>query len=283
MRARFAGFARLVVALVAAVVPLAACGSSVRTTVPSGGDSSVPENYPVNILDSKERREAAVAAWQQLFKDYGVPAGGQRVPELYPFTYTPQSTLGTGPIRLVPAAGEPLDEERTRLLLRQFITERADLLGVKPENLSLDGVMNAGQNARKYVFLQAGYPHPIASPWGRLEIIVTNGGEIIQLMDTAVPVVELPVEPRIAREEAQRRVVGTTFTYGDIAGRPQTLTISDPAQVRVEQLVVYPEMTEAALRMRLVWRVMAGEGLSWTVYVDAVTGETIATVQNFQT
>ena len=135
MRARFAGLARLVVALVAAALPLAACGSSVRTTVPTGGGSAVPENYPVNILDSKERRDAVVAAWQQLFKDYGVPAGGQRVPDLYPFTFTPQSTLGTGPIRLGGTTGGPLDEEQTRLLLRQFITERADLLGVRPENL----------------------------------------------------------------------------------------------------------------------------------------------------
>lgn len=282
MRALFAGYTRAWIAVLATMLPLAACGSSVQTTVPSG-DSGVPADYPVSILESPERREAARAGWERLFDDYGVPSERRRIPDLNPFIYTPQSFLGSGPIPLATASAEQVDEERIRLLLREFIVKRAELLGVTPDQLSLVEVIPAATGTKRFSYTQAGYPHPIAPPSGRLEFIVTDAGQIIQIVDTAIPVVRVPTDPRISREAAQQRVVGTTFTYGDIAGRPQQVTITDVQQVRVERLVIYPEQTEAALRIRLVWEITAGEGLTWTVFLDAITGETVGTRQNFQT
>jgi hypothetical protein len=284
MLEHFAGPSRVAVALavLVATAPFAACGSSVSTKVTPTGGNTVPENYPVNIVESPERRQAVVAGWERLLADYGVAAERRRVPDLNPFVYTPHSFLGSGPIRLGGGTDAPTDE-RIRLLLRDFISKNADLLGVTTDRISLDQVTPAATGTKRYSFVQTGYAYPIAPPAGRLEMIVSDAGDIIQISDTAIPAVALPAEPRITREEAERRVVGTTFTYGDIAGRPQQVRVTDPAHVHAERLVVYPEETEAAMRIRLVWEVTAGEGLTWTVFVDAITGETVATRQNFQT
>jgi hypothetical protein len=103
------------------------------------------------------------------------------------------------------------------------------------------------------------------------------------LDDRFVPVVELPQKPAIAREEAARRVVGRTFTYSDIAGRPQQVRIDNPAEIKVRRVVVAPVEKPDRIEVRLAWEVVAGTSLSWNVYIDAMTGEEITVVQNFQT
>ena len=65
--------------------------------------------------------------------------------------------------------------------------------------------------------------------------------------------------------------------------RVLTVTVTDPAAVQATGLVVYAVETEAALTVRLAWQVEAGAGQTWTVFVDAVTGQLVGTRQNFQT
>jgi len=271
--------------LLTAATVLAACSSSVRVPGPTGGASDVPPNYPTTVVESAAHRDAARAQWTQLFESYGVPPERRKPPELAPFTHTPTSILGGGPIPLVAAAGAAVEnEEGTRLLVREFIAKHADLLGVAAGSLSLENVANAGQLGTRYTFVQAGAPFPIAAPAGRIDFVVSPKAEIIQINDTAIPVGELPATPRIAREAAEKLVLGKTFTYGDIAGRERSVTISDAAGVKASRLVVYARETEAALTIHLAWEVEAGSGgMTWTVYVDAVTGEVVGTRQNFQT
>lgn len=280
-----AGLPLILVLIAVAVVAFTACGSSVRVPGPSGqGADGLPADYPVTILESTEHRNAMAAAWARFFDTYGVPPDRRRAPDLAPVTHTPMSFLGIGPVRLATTApGATVDEEQVRLLLREFIARNGELLGVSANSLSLEGVAGAGPGAKRYEFVQAAYPFPIASPYGRLSIIVTDAGEIVQIDDTAIPVGPLPREPRVSREAAQQRVVGMTFTYGDKSGSEQQTTVDDPAQVVARRLVVYPELTEAAMRVRLVWEVEAGSGMMWTVYVDAIDGSVVGTRQNFQT
>ena len=212
-----------------------------------------------------------------------MPADRRKIPDLQPFTHTPQSILGTGPINLAGAGGAVLDDERIRLLARDFITKNAQLLGVIASDLSLENVMDSGKLGKRYTFVQTSFAYPIVPPFGRIELMIAPNGDLFQLTDTAIPVADLPAQPGISAAAAASRVVGTTFTYGDIAGRPQSVTISDPAAVSAKRVVVYADEGEAALRIRLVWEVEAGTSLTWTVFVDAVTGQIVATRQNFQT
>lgn len=264
----------------ASIVSLTACGSSIQATVPSGTD--VPANYPLTLVESPEHRDAMRAEWTRLFNTYGVPADRQKVPDLTPVLHTPHSILGIGPIRLGTSATGALDDAEIRMLLRKFITDYSQLLGVVPSTLSLEGVTLVGGIGNRYTFTQNGFGHPIAPPAGRLEFMVSPSGELIQMSVTSIPQAELP-EPRLSRAAAAERVVGKTFTYGDIAGRPQTVVISDPKHVVVKGLVVYPQSTESTVAIRLCWEVEAGDGMTWTVFVDAITGETVGTNQNFQT
>lgn len=243
----------------------------------------MPVGYPPSRAENPEHATSQAAEWNHLFEEYAIPAERRKTPELEPVTHTPRSILGIGPIRLGKGATAAIDEDLLRRLLREFISAHAQLLGVSAAKLSLDEVSDAGSFGKRYAFVQTDYPHPIVSPSGRLEFVVSKTGDIIQISDTAIPAVELPTTPRIGREDAVKRVLGTTFTYGDIAGRPQTVKVTDPATVVARRLVVYPETTDGALFIHLAWEVVAGSGLSWTVYVDAIKGDTIATKQNFQT
>jgi hypothetical protein len=272
-------------AALAITLSLAACASGVRTPGDAGqGGSPIPANYPPTIVESADHLETMRAEWQRVLEAHGVPADRRKSPDLAPVTHVPESTLNVGAIPLGQAATQtPLDEERIRLLLRDFIADRAQLLGVSANTLSLESATEAGSSAKRYTYVQGDYRYPILPPDGRLIVVVNTAAEIIQLSDTAIPYAELPAEPRITREGAAKGVLGTTFTYGDIAGRPQKVTVSDPAAVTVQRLVVYPERSDQAIRIRLAWEVEAGSGMAWTVFVDAITGETIATRQNFQT
>jgi hypothetical protein len=269
-------------ALIAAL-PFAACGRSVNTSVSSPGSGPVPPDYPPTIVESTEHRDAMKAEWLRLLESYGVPAERRKAPDLQPVTHTPHSILGIGPIRIGTAGAAQLDEERLRLLLRDFVAKNAQVFGVNASRLSLEGVSDGGSFGKRYSFVQQDYAHPIVPPAGRLEIIASPAGDIVQITDTAIPAVQLPTTPTVTREAAGKRVLGMTFTYGDIAGRPQSVTISDPAEISVTDLMVYPEQLETALRIRLVWVVKAGTSLGWTVYVDAVTGDVVGQRQDFQT
>jgi hypothetical protein len=272
------------IALVAILlaVPLAACGRSVNTPETTTGSTAVPADYPPTIVESAEHLEQMRAAWTSFFETYGVPAERRKMPDFQAVTHTPQSILGIGPFRIAPSTTGALDEERIRIVLRDFIAKNAELLGVNASRVSLDSVSDAGSFGKRYTFVQRDYSYPIVPPSGRIEIIANQAGEIIQISDTAIPVTRLPAAV-VTRENAAKRVEGMTFTYGDIAGRPQSMTISDPSEIKVNDLVVYPEQLENAIRVRLAWEVKAGTSLGWTVFVDAITGEIAGKRQDFQT
>jgi hypothetical protein len=105
----------------------------------------------------------------------------------------------------------------------------------------------------------------------------------MQLDDRFVPTVDLPLRPSIERDAAAKRVVGRTFSYTDIAGGQQRSQIAEPSEITVKRLVTLPVEKGDVIEIRLAWEVVAGRSLSWTVYIDAVTGEEVRVIQNFQT
>lgn len=268
---------------VALLATVASCGGSpTHTSIPQTNGPG--KDYPVNILESSEHRDAVLAEWSRIYEAFGVSPEKRRPPELEPFTHTPRTLGGVGPIRLARSGtGEPLDDDRTRLLLRQFIADHEQALGITAGSISLDEVSDTGTGLRRFSFLQSALPHPIARPFGRLDVTLDANGDIVEISDTAIPSAEIPSEPTISREEAVKRLVGATLTFHDKTGATRQITLDTPDKAVARRLVIYPEATEAALRIRLVWEIEAGSDVSWVVYVDAITGETVKTQQNSET
>jgi hypothetical protein len=241
--------------------------------------NAAKQNYPGLIQDSAERRALAEREWRRMLDAYGVPP---TPPDLHPIIYTPRSLLGvTGGIKIMPARPEPGNEVNAlREAVKRFIDRWRDLIGADPAAVSL---VSAGDSPQRLVYRQMNYAYPVAGNYGELMAVISDDGSLMQLDDRFIPVVEVPARPEIAREAAAARVVGRTFTYSDISGRELKTQISNPAEVTVKRVVILPVEKGDVIEVHLAWEVVAGTSLTWTVYIDAMTGEELRVVQNFNT
>ena len=99
-----------------------------------------------------------------------------------------------------------------------------------------------------------------------------------------LPEITVPLKPKISEASARNKLNGRTFTYGDIGGRPIDYRVEQKDLSRVAHKVVFVKKSSQGLEFRLAWKISVGqEGESWTVYIDAVTGEELKVVQMFQT
>ena len=113
--------------------------------------------------------------------------------------------------------------------------------------------------------------------------VVSRDGRLLQLDSRFIPVVELPSRPSLDRDSAAKKVVGRAFTYSDIAGREQRTQMGGLDQITVKRLVVLPVEKADSTEVHLAWEIVAGKELSWTIYIDAVSGQDLRVTQNFQT
>lgn len=257
------------------VILLAGCAGSPQTP------STTQKNYPVIITDSIERRDKAEREWRRMLDAYNVQ---QTPPDLYPISYTPRALLGvTGGIKLLNAKPEPGSEAiALREAMKGFIDRWRELLGTEPSAVSLIAADNSSE-IQRLMYRQVNYAFPIAGNFGEMVAVISADGRLMQLDDRFIPVVEMPSRPQLEREAAQKRVVGRAFTYTDIAGREQQARIGGPEEVLVKRAVILPIEKSDTIEIHLAWEVVAGKSLSWTVYIDAINGEELKVVQNFQT
>ena len=246
--------------------------------IPGAGKS---ESLAV-IKDTPERRDRAEREWRQLLDTYSIP---QSPPDFYPVTYTPRSLTGTsGGIKIMPAAPEPGTESiALREAVKRFIERWRELIGADPATVSLTSATPVDGNGERLTYRQSNYPFPIVGGYGEMTAIVSGDGRLLQLDDRFLPLVEVPLRPQIEKDVAARRVVGRTYTYSDIAGREQRVEISNLDQVMVKGVVVVPIEKGDTIEVHLAWEIVAGGSLSWTVYIDATTGEELQAIQNFKT
>jgi hypothetical protein len=252
-------------------------GCAVSPQVPN----AARQNYPAVIKDSVDRRSKAEREWRRMLDAYGI---AQTPPDFYPITNTPRSLLGVaGAVQILNYKPDPGDEALAlREAVKGFMDRWRDLLGLDPATISL---VNADESSdtKRLTFRQANYVYPIGGNFGEMVIVLSKSGVLMQLDDRFVPVVDLPLKPSIERDIAGKKVAGKTFTYSDIAGREQRTQINSPGEVSVKRLVVFPIEKSDAVEVHLAWEVIAGTSLSWTVYIDAITGEELRVVQNFRT
>jgi hypothetical protein len=267
---------RLSVLMIAATL-LAACDSAPKTP-----NTTQKSNYPIIIHESADSRAKAEREWRRMLDAYSV---AQTPPDLHPVIYTPRSLLGvSGGIKLFTAPPERGSETvALREAMRRFLDRWRDLLNADPSTVSLTASNGAAESTQRLTYRQANYGFPVVGNYGEITAVISLDGRLLQLDDRFIPPTELPQRPQITREDAQKRVVGRSFTYTDIAGREQRTQITNAADVTARQLVVLPIQRGDNIEVHLAWEVVAGRGLSWTIYLDAITGDELRTVQNFQT
>lgn len=113
--------------------------------------------------------------------------------------------------------------------------------------------------------------------------VFANANGISRIDGYWFPKITAPIEPKISESSAKNKLNGRTFTYGDIAGRPVDYRVEQKDLNNVAHKVVFVKKSSQGLEFRLAWKISVGQGLSWAVYVDAITGEELKVVQMFKT
>ena len=280
--------------LLAALALCLACGAT-RPPDAAGPRPANAPAYPVLLTENAERRGAANAAWQRLTREQGVAAAP--APELQPVTAALRSIpplAGAG--LYLPKVGETggnaakgtqePGEGATTEALRRFVEANSDLIGAKPQELSLVQLVTAADNTRRAVYEQRPFLHPLAGGYGRLEIRFAPDRRILQITSTCVPNVEavqrtlVNLRPGYQPDEAAAILADSAVTYADAQGQTQSYTIAAGDPVTTRQLVIYPiargGQDSPALEFHLAWEVIAGRAPRLAVYIDAVTQEVIA-------
>lgn len=264
-----------------------ACASpgQVGVNTPGGG----LQNYPPAIEDTPQRKQAALEAWRRLLAEFQLP---DAPPDLEPVLNTPRALPPAlaGRIALRTKTG-PLGELEAKEALRRFIERAGDVvfpnlangqpqssMGLK--DISLVSFSNDGSFYRA-VYRQANYPFPISGGYGDLALAADKNGTLLQLSSRVIPALDLPTRAEIAPQALVDKMVGRVFVYSTIAGQPASYKVASAAEVSVKDLVVYPKQEGNRITIHLAYPVEVGRGMTWTVYVDAITSQEIDVKQNF--
>jgi hypothetical protein len=247
------------------------------------------QNYPPVIEDTLQRRQAALAAWKKLTTEFQLPEaildqepvlGGPRV--------LPPEVAGRITLQAKSAAFGELEAKEA---MRRFIERASGFLfpnltndqSQRPIGLKDLSLVSFTDDGRFYraVYRQANYPFPISGAYGELRLAADKNGTLLQLNSRIIPVVDLPTRAEITPQSLMDKMVGREFSYTNIAGQPLSYKVANRSEVSVKDLVVYPKLEGNKITIHLAYPVEAGQGMTWTVYVDAITGQEIDVKQNF--
>jgi hypothetical protein len=275
------------VLMVGALLCACAAPGQVTSSLPGSG----LQNYPPVIEDTPQRRQAAFEAWKKLIAEFQLP---ETRLDLEPVLNTPRALPVeiAGRISIQTKSGA-FGELEAKEALRRFIERASGALfpnhtnGPAPgsvglKDLSLVSFTDDG-NFYRAVYRQANYPFPISGGYGELRLAVGKNGTLLQLNDRIIPALDLPTRAEIAPQSLVDKMVGREFGYTNIAGQPMSYKIASRSEVSVKDLVVYPKQEGNRITIHLAYPVEVGQGTTWTVYVDAITGQEIDVKQNFAT
>jgi hypothetical protein len=243
------------------------------------------QNYPPVIEDTPQRRQSAQEAWNKFITEFQLP---EAKPELEPVLNTPRALPAELSGRIVLQANSgPFGELEAKEALRRFIERAGGVLfpnhtpgSVGLKDLSLISFANDG-NFYRAVYRQANYSYPIANGYGELRLTAGKNGTLLQWGSRIIPVFDLPMRAEIAPQPIADKQVGREFIYSNIAGQPMSYKVGNRSEVSVGDLVVYPKQEGNKIRIHLAYPVEVGRGMTWTVFVDAITGQEIDVKQNF--
>lgn len=275
----------MAIIVLAGSVFLISCGltESVDVNTPRAARS----NYPVVIEEGATRRRRSENAWRLWLQSYRV---SPTAPDLEPVLAVPRTLPAAVAQKIViTEKSETLSPEQARDALRQFIARSMRVLAGEPQerevglqDLSLNG-FSADGNLYRATYRQTSYSFPLANGYGELRIAITKEGALIQLSSRLVPIVELPSAPSTDIAAIMRGLVGREFKYSGIDGRELVYKVASEEEITRKDIVIFPVAEESRILLHLAYPVEVGRGTTWTVFVDAITGQEIAVKQNFNT
>ena len=271
------------------VCSLLLCACAAPGQVGVNTPQSKAQNYPPMVEDSPERRQAAKEAWKIFLTEFRLP---DAQPDLEPVLNTPRALPMelAGQIVIHTKAGV-FGEMEAKEALRRFLERARGLLvgdaknnQISLKDLSLVSFSNDG-NFYRAVYQQMNYQRPIVNGYGELRLVVGKNGMLLQLNSRIIPVFDLPEPTGINTNSIPSSIVdkmmGREFKYPNIAGQTLSYKVTQRSEVSVKDLVVYPKEEGSRIAIHLAYAVEVGAGTTWTVYVDAISGQEIAVKQNF--
>jgi hypothetical protein len=266
-----------------------ACAAASRSPDPTRPRADDPP-YPVTLTSDKDRNARALNAWSALAHNNGL-APNAPAPELQPVIATPRALPSSAvgalhlPLVEIKTGSKENQDEATRESLRRFIASAGDLLGGSLNSLSLAEIASDG-TARVARYRQKPFPYPLRGGYGRIEIRFAPDRTVLALSSTAIPDTERLTRALVAArartmpaEQVASKLAGRTFTFTTNAGATETHTVAAGEPINPRALVVYPLARAGdpdTLELRLAWEAQVGATGDLLVYLDAVTGETIA-------
>lgn len=249
---------------------------------PRGNDSL----YPVLLIEDSHRKEATVAALNRLAQ-VGKTNGSE--PQLQPVTGTILSLPANASNSLyLPKLGAAatMTEEETRESLRRFIREWQELIGSDPAKLSLVERIDQPDGSKLARYEQRPFRYPIRGDYGKLQINFTSDRRVVNLLSTCIPdadriqsaISALNVRPRA--EDAIQQLREKGLAYLDANGNKQAFTVPASSNITARQMTIYvlpAKNRSEALEFHLAWEMDLTNAPVKLAYVDALTGETVAT------
>ncbi|HEV7684110.1 MAG TPA: hypothetical protein VGO68_18405 [Pyrinomonadaceae bacterium] len=252
------------------------------TTGPRGAESL----YPVLLIEDAQRQEATVAALSRLGQATRL-SGSE--PQLQPVTGTILSLpANAGSALFLPklGAGATMTEEETRESLRRFIRVWQELIGSDPGKLSLIELTDQPDGSKLATYEQRPFRYPIRGNYGKLQIIFTSDRRVVNLSSTCIPDADRiqsalsALNTRPKAEDAIQQLRTKGLVYLDANGNKQTLTIPTSSNINARQMTVYvlpAKNRPEALEFHLAWEMELTNAPIKLAYVDALTGEIVAT------
>lgn len=251
------------------------------------GPRGTNQLYPILLTEDEHRKEATLAALNRLMRLSGTSSASE--PKLQPITGTILSLPdGASAVLYLPKVGAAavMNEEETRESLRRFLSEWQDLIGADPARLSLVERTDQQDGSKLASYHQRAFRHPIRGNYGKLQVRFTADRRVLDLNSSCIPDADriqnaLPtLSSRIKVEDAVTQLREKGFTYSDAAGNKVTFTVPASSQLTPRELTTYilpSKNTPNALEFHLAWEIDLSNAPVKTAYVDAVSGEVIAT------
>ena len=265
----------------------------------SPGQVSVntPQNmfrqYPIEYSASATARSEIEGAWKSFCSENALSFAA---PEFDSITNTPLSLpQGLSGKVLLTEKKQIASELELRESLRSFIQKNSFLL-FSDHDFETTGLGNltlvsfSRELRRKpvletdvyqAVYHQTSYNYPIENGYGVLRLSIAANGLLMQVNSRLIPRYNLSEQTLLPASEIIDKILGNEYQISLPNGQRLSITPVRKDEASLKGLVIYPKPAGQRLAIHLAYVVRIGNGKSWSVFVDALTGENLGSKPDF--